>query len=271
MALPIMDRRNFRHAAVGILAVASRLVDWVGLLESYSWGGADWRAGLAARAAMHRRLVDVEDDDDFSSAIAAIAEWGGLRHLSGDELQAVRRSLPVLNQLGVTAGAPPPDLYTHRIAIVSKVYAMYSPFRWVIYDCRVARGLAVLVRMALRAHAVPDALRFPQPQGRTGSRPDGFPRLGARADAQARLGFVYASWLAQDLAVRIGATCPDPSGRDARHVEMALFMLGRPDAQTTKLPSEYAAPVLAAIDGRLEALEHEIAKLEAARAALTGR
>lgn len=87
-----------------------------------------------------------------------------------------------------------------------------------------------------------------------------------------RLGFVYASWFAQDVAAQIDLACPDPCGWDARHVEMALFMLGSPSGGIAQIgTTAYPDPIATAIDGRLRELRDEIAKLERARAALVRR
>lgn len=270
MALPTLNRNNFRDAASGVIAAASGLFDWSALLQCYEWNGADWRAGLEVRSAMQGQLAEARGKDELAGAAAKIVSWGGLPPLSAEGVEEVLRSLPLLDELAMTDAAPPATLHADRIPAVSKVYAMHELSRWVIYDSRVARGLALLVRLAYGPRRLPPALVFPQPQGRTGLRPDGFPVLGT--EKQARLGFVYASWFAQDVASQIEVACPDPSGWDARQVEMALFMLGSPSSEVAQIrPNAYADPIVTAIDGRLRELREEIAKLERARAALVRR
>jgi hypothetical protein len=269
MALPEIDRDNFRAVASEVIAASSGLLDWPALLQGYEWNGADWRGGLDARAFMHRWLAEAAGEKKLADAVAAIVRWGGLPPISAEAVQRVLGSLPVLDELAVT-NEPLAALYADRIPAVSKVYAMYDLSQWVIYDSRVARGLALLVRQAVGSGSLPPALVFPQPQGRTGLRPDGFPVLGT--ERQARLGFVYASWFAQDLAGQIDRACPDPAGWDARHIEMALFMLGRPNGGIAHVGTSVSADsMVIAIDDRLRMLCGEIAKLEGAYAALVGQ
>jgi hypothetical protein len=110
-------------------------------------------------------------------------------------------------------------------------------------------------------------MKFPQPPGRTGVRAKSFPALGS--ERQARLAFVYASSVVRDLASRIPLRCPDPAGWDARHVEMALFMLGSPTQQRKNVFSPRATDeIVASIDRRLAELDLEQKMLEAARSAL---
>jgi hypothetical protein len=269
MALPTIDRDNFRHAANDVIAASSGRLDWSALLQGYEWNGADWRGGLDARAVMHSQLARAAGPSNLADVVAEIVSWGGLPPLSAKAIESVLGSLPVLDQLATT-DEPPAALYADRIPAVSKVYAMYEPSRWVIYDSRVARGLALLVSEAVGSGSLPAALVFPQPPGRTGLRPEGFPVLGT--EKQARLGFVYASWFAQDVAGQIELACPDPAGWDVRHVEMALFMLGRPNGGIVHVGTSVTAdPIVTAIDARLRVLRGEIAKLEGAYAALVGR
>jgi hypothetical protein len=270
VALPTLNRNNFRDAANGVIAAASGLLDWCALLQCYEWNGAGWRIGLEARSAMHGQLAEAAGKDELADAAAEIVSWGGLPPLSTQGVARVLGSLPLLDELAMTNAAPPATLYADRIPAVSKVYAMHDLSRWVIYDSRVARGLALLVRQAYGPRCLPPALVFPQPQGRTGLCPEGFPVLGT--EKQARLGFVYASWFAQDVAAQIDLACPDPSGWDARHVEMALFMLGSPSGRIAQIGTTADADqIVAAIDGRLRELRDEIAKLDRARAALVRR
>ena len=170
---------------------------------------------------MHRRLVHADGAEQFAVAISEILRWGGLPGLSADAVRRVFDSLPGLDGLAAGGAEPPAALYAQRIASVSKLYAMHSPTQWVIYDSRLARGLALVVRQVLGPTPVLSFLRLPQPPGRRGGRPAGFPALSS-SERQARLGFIYASWFSQDLAKQIRRPCPDTDGWDARHVEMAL-------------------------------------------------
>lgn len=126
----------------------------------------------------------------------------------------------------------------NRIASVSKVYAAADPTRWIIYDSRVAAALTHLVRRYWDAQGgEPNAgvLRFPVPP----HRPILSERLPAerfkrhypsptRAD-QARLAFVYASWLSRCMLDRLTEIGEPPAPIESwqpLHVEMALFTLG---------------------------------------------
>jgi hypothetical protein len=213
-------------------------------------------------------LGEARDDRQRAAAASEIVTWGGLPALQPEVLQRVLDSLELLDRLAASGEQPQGAIYAGRIAAVSKIYAMHAPSDWVIYDSRVARGLAMLVRQQFGSVQVPADLCFPQPQGRTGIRPEGFPALGT--EKQARLAFVYASWIAQALALGIQAPCPAPGGWDTRHVEMALFMLGQ--ATDGALSRRVPAPIgtlVERIDTRLVALRHEIEQLSAVRTALT--
>jgi hypothetical protein len=268
MALPAIDRETFLNFARPAVERAAACVDWTALLTAYTWGGADWRAGLQARASMHERLVRAHSDEQRSGALAEIVAWGALPALSADAVRRVLASLSLLDAPEASTDAPSRDLYARRIPAVSKIYAMYSPSQWVIYDSRVARGLALLaIRFAEGATAT--VMRFPQPPGRTGGRPRGFPTLGS--ERQGRLAFTYASWFAREVASRISARCPDPDGWDARHVEMALFMLGNPAGpppSTVRVCGLHA--IVDSIERRLDELSTERMRLEAARRVLVG-
>jgi hypothetical protein len=144
VALPVVDRDTFLDEARPAVERAAANVDWTRLLTAYEWDGADWGAGVAARASMHRRLKTAGNDQERAAAVAEIVAWGGLPPLSADAVRQVLASLPLLDADVRSAGPPLDNLYAKRIPAVSKVYAMYTPPRWVIYDSRVARGLALI-------------------------------------------------------------------------------------------------------------------------------
>lgn len=187
-----------------------RLSRLAGPLDSVRIGPPDGVTVLAARASMHERLIAAGTAQERSDAVAEIVAWGELPAPPTDAVHRVLASLPLLDVSVGDADAPPGDLYAKRIAAVSKVYAMYSPSRWAIYDSRVARGLALLALRLFSGGSPRTAMMFPQPPGRTGARAEGFLALGS--ERQARLAVVYASWFAQDVALRISACCPDPNG-----------------------------------------------------------
>ena len=242
-------------------------MDWVALFTAYEWDGADWGAGVEARRSMHQRMITARNDQERSRVVAEIVAWGGLPRLPAAAVHQVLISLAVLDAHAESGHTPPEGIYARRIASVSKVYAMHSPSRWVIYDSRVARGLALLALGPFGVGRVPAPLLFPQPPGRTGERTQGFPTLGT--DRQGRLAFVYASWFARELASHIASRCPDPGGWDARHVEMALFMFGTPSRTlANRRASRPIHAILQSIDQRLDDLSVDRLRLEAARTAL---
>jgi hypothetical protein len=267
VALPVVDRDTFLSVARSAAEHAAVDTDWVALLTAYEWGGSDWRAGLTARGSMHHRMITAGGNEERSRVVAEIVAWGGLVPLPAAAVRQVLVSLAALDALAESGHAPGDEIYAHRIASVSKVYAMYSPSRWVIYDSRVARGLALLALQVFGAGRVPAPLLLPQPVGRTGGPADGFPILGT--DRQGRLAFVYASWFAHEVASQISVRCPDPDGWDARHVEMALFMFGNPmRTLVPPTPSSRIDATVQSIDRRLVELSDDRLRLEAARRAL---
>ena len=70
MALPTIDRDNFRAVAGEVIAASSGLFDWPALLQCYGWNGVDWRVGFNARAAMHRQLAKATGRTCFPDAAA---------------------------------------------------------------------------------------------------------------------------------------------------------------------------------------------------------
>jgi hypothetical protein len=92
--------------------------------------------------------------------------------------------------------------------------------------------------------------------------PRAFPVLGT--EKQARPGFVYASWFAQDLAGRFDLVSPDRGGWDARHVETALFTLGSANGGIAQLGTSVSAdPIVTTFERRLRGLRGEIVNLKA--------
>jgi len=114
-----------------------------------------------------------------------------------------------------------------RIASISKIYEMWNPAAWVIYDSYCAKGLQWLVSQLWnqngnRTHA--NILKFPWPPGRVGAPVSGFPRLGTQQ--QARLGFIYASWLCRAIAERLNENGNQQLQWQAYHIEMVAFQIG---------------------------------------------
>jgi hypothetical protein len=201
---------------------------WGELIERHRWRGRGWFEAIDTREQFHLALTR-RAGRDVSATFDAIARWGGLQPFSADDRRSLEVSLDALD--GLEAGRPQSldAIMGRRIAAASKIYAMYDPTRWVIYDSRVARALAMIVVNGPKAR---DRRRtdFPQPPGRAPGRGVvGFPALAHGARRQAVLGFLYASWFARAVAAELGRrrASKGPQGPwTAMHVELALFTAG---------------------------------------------
>lgn len=212
-------------------------VGWLSHLHSYSWGG-DWRRGVADRLAMAKMLEQAlkKDAAHVLNAANKVAKWGGVHYppILEDRVCWIRQSFAVLDQLAEKgANKDWNEIHADRIATVSKIYEMYDLGAWVIYDSRAATGLARLVRAwwaSQGEEALDCLLRFPIPPSKGGRRLiPGFPGVAKTAPKQARLGFLYSSWLSKALAERLGDQVPAPCPGSRwwpYHVEMIMFMLG---------------------------------------------
>jgi hypothetical protein len=72
MALPTINRDDFRHVASEVIAASSGLLDWSALLQGYESNRADSCAGLNARAVIHRRLAEAGGPENLADAVAEI-------------------------------------------------------------------------------------------------------------------------------------------------------------------------------------------------------
>ena len=98
---------------------------------------------------------------------------------------------------------------------------MWSPASWVIYDSYCAKGLQWLVSQYWNQNGEQvheNFLRFPWPTGRVGAPVNGFPRLGT--PRQARLGFIYASWLCRAIAEQLNDNENQALAWQAYHIEI---------------------------------------------------
>jgi hypothetical protein len=207
---------------------------WISHLHSYEWKGQGWREGVNARLKFHDRITNAQSHDDFDKVIRDILDWGEMKPFDNGKIRLLRKSLEALDALRDKEHISMEDIFVDRIASSSKIYEMHDPNTWMIYDSRVSRGLASLVTAwwETKGHKWhKDLLRFPWPPGRgIESPPHGFPRVARTAPNQARLGFIYASWLSGALASKIREiTRTDDHGLnwETYHVEMILFMLGK--------------------------------------------
>jgi len=178
-----------------------------------------------------------------------IMKWGGMTPYSLSFAGDIRKALHVLQhetQNSAWISGCLANLDTGgTIASMSKVYEMFDPQKWTIYDSRVACALACLVRRFWTANnkeVDDDILRFPVPgrKNKGWRRPQGFPAVSG--GHQGSLAFVYASWLLRQVAeiLRNNPTkydAPPTVGQPTKcsplhanwqvyHLEMALWMLG---------------------------------------------
>jgi hypothetical protein len=204
---------------------------WDAHLRNYRWAGGDWQNGLRSRSELTAGLSHARDEDELLDAIGDIAEWGGMAEPTWEDLEEIARTLPLLDSVR-DGGYGWEEIFARRIATVSKAYAMHDPDAWTIYDSRVAAALAKLVDRWWRAtgqRSEASLLCFGMPLGRAGRRPDvprSFPILAT--PGQARLNFIYASWLLRRMVALVCAGSSSEDSPDWRlvHIEMALFMLG---------------------------------------------
>ena len=208
---------------------------WMSQLQRYEWKG-DWREGMRKRCEFHERMMCVQSDQDFHQVAGDILSWGRMNPFGFEEVSSLRRSLMILDTLREGKDTFFHDLFVDRVAASSKIYEMYDPSSWAIYDSNVVRGLAFLVTTWWKMNGrktMDSVLRFPWPPGRgDAGPPQGFPR--AASPRQAQLGFIYASWLLSAMAEKIrsmsrnsGNAIDQDFDWQAYHVEMVLFTLGK--------------------------------------------
>jgi hypothetical protein len=230
---------------------------WVAQFRSYTYsrpGGSSgtppWQEGVLKRAEFHKKLVRTLAGGNgvMIGTVNEIMKWGGLEPYPLSFAGDIREALHVLQHETKSSPWTPEDLANldagGTIASLSKVYEMFDPHKWTIYDSRVATALACLVRhfwTGNNKEVDSDILCFPVPRRhKVGWRPpQGFPTV--RGGHQGSKAFVYASWLLRQVAEilrnnpKYGAppTMGQPraySPLDANwqvyHVEMALWMLG---------------------------------------------
>jgi hypothetical protein len=232
------------------------LTGWMDWFQAFGWtpspNGTAWAAGAEGRARYHVKLtaelgrVPPGSDNDLIDIVNQIVV---LFHkmkkaYSPDSAQGIRAALKDLGaELDHVAWNPAELCGVGTIASVSKVYQMFDPQKWTIYDSRVATALACLVRQywkTVGAHVDEDILLLPIPPRNMEDwqRPGGFPGVTRR---QGRFGFIYASWLLRRVAEILRSdpryghppTTQDPkrylsldSDWQVYHLEMALWTIG---------------------------------------------
>jgi len=197
---------------------------WEGAYHRYCFDGMNWQEGANLRNKFHRQLIEAGDVGERLKVSSEILCWGRMKPMDGALHDSLNRSLDLLSN---GTGESLKQICSRRIATVSKIYEMWDPTKWVIYDSYCVRGLQWLVSPYLAAHSSPATealLRFPWPAGRKGQPMQGFVRLGT--EKQARLGFLYASWLCRAIAEQLNRSGRTDHFWEAFHVEMAAFQIG---------------------------------------------
>lgn len=201
-----------------------QLGNWWNALKRYNFNGANYIQGQNIRNDFHDQLLKAVDLNAKIVIANNILDWGNMNPLSKEMEIHLDKSLNILNNehTGIND-----NLYSDRIASISKVYEMWNPNKWVIFDSYCARGLQWIISnywTALGQDRHVELLRIPWPPGRVGQPLDDFPRLGTRK--QAMLGFLYTSWLCRAIANKLNKNENNEIVWQAYHVEMVLFQIG---------------------------------------------
>lgn len=240
MALTLLSTFSYQAYITELGDAPERMVDvlrhapdgWAGLLNSYRWRDLDAASGHAIRTQWHRQLRDAAGNARMAVA-DTILQTLGMRAMPPAMRLGITQSLPLLDRLDDNLATFPVDLYARRIASSSKIYEMWDPTRWVIYDAFFALGLQWLVRQYWRevdCERNEELLRFPRPSPRSLTRRplDGF--VGAPTVRQNAIAFIYASWLCRRIAEVLNARSlaqkNTPAFWQASRIEMVLFQLG---------------------------------------------
>lgn len=232
---------------------------WREHFESYQFlpSAKSWEEGVKTRREFHANLKVAKSGKQLLKVANNIMDWGFHKdkrfRYAEEDMPTMRKALDALDVEASGATLTKQqccDLFnyagsTPRIAPKSKIYEMHAPWRWTIYDARVASALARLVRRFWTGNGKEtDAglLRFPIPPRRPvqgWTQPKGFPVVSSRC--QVALAFVYASWLLRLVAKILNAnskygyppTTENPERwvpLDAKWavygVEMVLWMMG---------------------------------------------
>ena len=113
-------------------------------------------------------MTNAESHDDFCQVVREVCEWGEMKAFEDHQIGSIAASIRLLDDLRDGKDVSLRDLFIDRVASVTKVYEMHDPHSWMIYDSRVARGLAYLVRVwweGIGNERREDLLRFPWPPG----------------------------------------------------------------------------------------------------------
>jgi hypothetical protein len=240
-------------------------IGWLDQFKRYKYnsGRGSWKDGVKDRCDFHKKLTSIVSKSNNQQLVnianSIILDFGGIPERYKYELKdagGIRQALVILsNETNKSGLFTPPSIESlfnftprHRIASHSKIYEMFDPHKWAIYDARVATALVCLVWQFWKQKGVkiePASLTFPVPSRNKRNwkrpHPDEFPRLYGYKKGQASLAFIYCSWLLRLVAEILRAdpkySCPATTEHaneiapldanwQVHHVEMALWMLG---------------------------------------------
>jgi len=228
---------------------------WPAHFGSYQWRGEkSWEDGVIARRDFHKTLVaSIGSSQDLVNTANRILKWGGINSPYRQAENGILLGLAVLmNEHNTKLFAKCKDCLCFtpsrpRIAAHSKIYEVFEPHKWTIYDARVATALACLVYKfwETRPHITANLLCFPIPvrNKKDWQRPypNVFRTIEDNDHEQASLSFIYASWLLRLVGEILNSnpkygyppTMGNPTKWDpldtkwtVYSVEMALWMIG---------------------------------------------
>lgn len=219
----------------------------------YSRRKGNWKDGVSERRQLHVELHEALKGGSNERLLKVVNDivvrFGGVK--APYELQkmpSLRKALATLsneaNRSQWTIKALQ-DFTPNRVTSFSKVYEMFNPHKWTIYDARVATAVVCLVWHFWEEKGQemkPEILRFPVPRRNKKNWQRPYPNKFPRGKIHQRpLAFIYASWLARQAADILRSNskygCPSTVQNPRKyyplnanwqvyHVEMALWMLG---------------------------------------------
>ena len=217
------------------LAFGASAPDWLGLLRSYRWRGADWTGGVRTRMRFHQEWQEIQATFGAQKTLPRAfrrwadeitCDWAGLAEpIENAELQTAWEELR-------TGDCDKPAYFGTAHTAIAKLYAMADPKEWTNYDARLASALQALTAKRYPQSAqIPPVFQFAMPGAVTA---EAFRASFAKASA---LVCTIAAILRHEGSEQPGAVLnPGEKRGDDRwqlwHIEMALFMLGQRARET---------------------------------------
>lgn len=179
---------------------------------------------------MNKQLSSCTTTDELFDVANSILKWGGMAPLTCTMKQELKGSLSCLDLLArEEETADLNNLCVERLASITKVYEMWDPNNWIIYDSYCVTGLQWLISglwNSLSCNKNESLLKLPCPPGRGSFPMSGFPRAADTSPNQKRLGFIYGSWLCKTIAEHLTNTDNDDFHWRPYHIEMLAFQIG---------------------------------------------